>query len=102
MHMMTLYHPNEIHSSFSSKVDNPLTVCVCDPQFEGSAEKDDLMGTEDVAKKGFFSKATFKNRSTIFTLGNRDTVLTTELEDPIIVIPQAQRAERKVWEGVTC
>ena len=55
------------------------------------------MGTEDTAKKGFFSsKATFKNRSTIFSLGNRDTVLTTELEDPIIVIPHAQRAERKV------
>ena len=55
------------------------------------------MGTEDVAKKGFFSsKATFKNRSTIFTLGNRDTVLTTELEDPIIVIPQAQKSEKKV------
>ena len=58
------------------------------------------MGTEDVAKKGFFSsKATFKNRSTIFTLGNRDTVLTTELEDPIIVIPQAQKTEKKVREG---
>ena len=41
---------------------------------------------------------TFKNRSTIFTLGNRDTVLTTELEDPIIVIPHAQKAERRVRE----
>jgi hypothetical protein len=55
------------------------------------------MGTEDVAKKGFFStRTTFKNRSTIFTLGNRDTVLTTELEDPIIVVPSAQKAEKKV------
>ena len=60
------------------------------------------MGTEDVAKKGFFStKATFKNRSTIFTLGNRDTVLTTELEDPIIIIPHAQRLEKKVRKGLT-
>lgn len=55
------------------------------------------MGTEDMAKKGFFSsKVTFKNRSTIFTLGNRDTVLTTELEDPIIVVPHAHKAEKKV------
>lgn len=58
------------------------------------------MGAEDSQKKGFFStKATFKNRSTIFTLGSRDTVLTTELEDPIIVIPHAQKAERKVRGG---
>ena len=46
---------------------------------------------------GFFSsRAPLKNRSTIFTLGNRDTVITTELEDPIIVIPQAQKTEKKV------
>lgn len=44
----------------------------------------------------FSSRATFKNRSTIFTLGTRDTVLTTELEDPIIVIPQAHKGEKKV------
>ncbi|XP_064395792.1 vacuolar protein sorting-associated protein 52 homolog [Halichondria panicea] len=65
-------------------------------QFEETAEKDDLMGAEDTMKRGFFStKTVLKNRSTIFTLGNRDTVLTTELEDPIIVVPHAQRAERK-------
>ena len=58
------------------------------------------MGAEDTQKKGFFTtKATFKNRSTIFTLGSRDTVLTTELEDPIIVIPHAQKTERRVGEG---
>ena len=55
------------------------------------------MGAEDSQKKSFFStKVTFKNRSTIFTLGNRDTVLTTELEDPIIIIPHAQKVERRV------
>ena len=63
------------------------------------------MGAEDSQKKGFFSsKATFKNRSTVFTLGTRDTVITTELEDPIIVIPHAQKTERRVsvgCEGVT-
>ena len=59
------------------------------------------MGAEDSQKKSFFSsKATFKNRSTVFSLGSRDTVLTTELEDPIIVIPHAQKIERKVYQGV--
>ena len=69
------------------------------PQFEDVAEKDDLMGAEDTPKRGFFStRTTFKNRSTIFTLGNRDTVLTTELEDPIIVVPHAQKTEKRVRE----
>ena len=72
------------------------------------------MGIEDTAKKGlclvtpllvitkflvgflFTSRSTYKNRSTVFTLSTRDSVLTTELEDPIIVIPQAQKAEKKV------
>ena len=68
-------------------------------QFEDVAEKDDLMGAEDTPKRGFFStRTTFKNRSTIFTLGSRDTVLTTELEDPIIVVPHAQKTEKKVRE----
>ncbi|XP_019856256.1 PREDICTED: vacuolar protein sorting-associated protein 52 homolog [Amphimedon queenslandica] len=66
-------------------------------QFEEVAEKDDLMGVEDSAKRGglFSSRSTYKNRSTVFTLGHRDTVLTTELEDPIIVIPQAQKTEKR-------
>ena len=55
------------------------------------------MGAEDTPKRGFFStRTTFKNRSTIFTLGSRDTVLTTELEDPIIIVPHAQKTEKKV------
>ena len=55
------------------------------------------MGAEDTPKRGFFStRTTFKNRSTIFTLGSRDTVLTTELEDPIIVVPHAQKTEKRV------
>ena len=55
------------------------------------------MGAEDTPKRGFFStRTTFKNRSTIFTLGSRDTVLTTELEDPIIIVPHAQKTEKRV------
>ena len=55
------------------------------------------MGVEDTAKRGFFSaKPSLKNRSTIFTLGNRGTVLTSDLEGPIIVPHAAQKGEQKV------
>lgn len=65
-------------------------------QFEESADKDDLMGAEDSAKKGFFSsKPTLKNRSTVFTLGSRGEVLTTDLEGPIIVPHASQKQETK-------
>ncbi|XP_071948062.1 vacuolar protein sorting-associated protein 52 homolog [Antedon mediterranea] len=65
-------------------------------QYDEVADKDDLMGIEDNAKKGFFSsKVSFKNRSTVFTIGNRNSVLTTELEAPIIVPHAAQKAETK-------
>jgi type I site-specific restriction endonuclease len=66
-------------------------------QFEETPDKDDLMGIEDSIKRGglFSSRNTYKNRSTTFTLGHRDTVLTTELEDPIIVIPQALKGEKR-------
>ncbi|KAL7868495.1 hypothetical protein SRHO_G00098790 [Serrasalmus rhombeus] len=40
-------------------------------QYEDVADKDDLMGVEDTAKKGFFSKPSLKSRNTIFTLGQR-------------------------------
>ena len=46
---------------------------------------------------GFFSsKVNLRNRSTTFTLGSRDTVITTDLESPIIVVPHAQKSEKKV------
>ncbi|XP_067131774.1 vacuolar protein sorting-associated protein 52 homolog [Centruroides vittatus] len=65
-------------------------------QFEEMADKDDLMGVEDTAKRGIFSsKPSLKNRSTIFTLGNRGSVLTTDLESPIIVPHAAQKNETK-------
>lgn len=38
-----------------------------------------------------------KNRSTVFTLGNRGNVLTTELENQIIVPHSAQKNETKVF-----
>ena len=46
---------------------------------------------------GFFStRVNLRNRSTTFTLGNRDSVITTDLESPIIVVPHAQKSEKKV------
>ncbi|XP_065919051.1 vacuolar protein sorting-associated protein 52 homolog isoform X2 [Dysidea avara] len=65
-------------------------------QYDDSADKDDLMGIEDTARRSFFSsKVSLRNRSTTFTLGSRDTVITTGLESPIIVIPHAQKNEKK-------
>ena len=46
---------------------------------------------------GFFStKVNLRNRSTTFTLGNRDSMITSDLESPIIVVPHAQKSEKKV------
>ncbi|XP_053380589.1 vacuolar protein sorting-associated protein 52 homolog isoform X2 [Mercenaria mercenaria] len=65
-------------------------------QFEEVATKDDLMAVDETAKKGFFtSKTILKNRSTVFTVGNRGEVLTTELEAPIIVPHAAQKSENR-------
>ncbi|XP_059255986.1 vacuolar protein sorting-associated protein 52 homolog isoform X2 [Mustela nigripes] len=65
-------------------------------QYEEVAEKDDLMGVEDTAKKGFFSKPSLRSRNTIFTLGTRGSVISpTELEAPILVPHTAQRGEQR-------
>ena len=66
-------------------------------QFDEVADKDDLMGVEENSKRGFFSgRPSLKNRSTIFTLGNRGDVLTKDLEAPIIVPHAAQDSKSKV------
>ncbi|XP_029441038.1 vacuolar protein sorting-associated protein 52 homolog [Rhinatrema bivittatum] len=63
-------------------------------QYKEVAEKDDLMGVEDTAKKGFFSKPSLKNRNTVFTVGNRGNIITSmELEAPIIVPHTAQKSD---------
>ncbi|KAM6974938.1 vacuolar protein sorting-associated protein 52 homolog isoform 2-T2 [Tautogolabrus adspersus] len=65
-------------------------------QYEEVADKDDLMGVEDTAKKGFFSKPSLKSRNTIFTLGQRGAILTpAELEGPILVPHTAQRGDSR-------
>ncbi|XP_048244893.1 vacuolar protein sorting-associated protein 52 homolog isoform X2 [Haliotis rufescens] len=64
--------------------------------FEEMATRDDLMGVEDTAKKSFFSsRPSLTNRSTVFTLGHRGEVLTSELEAPVIVPHAAQKSEAK-------
>ncbi|MBN3295247.1 VPS52 protein, partial [Amia calva] len=73
-------------------------------QYEEVADKDDLMGVEDTAKKDilpvvwlcFFSKPSLKSRNTIFTVGQRGAVLSpSELEGPILVPHTAQRSEAR-------
>ncbi|XP_053366646.1 vacuolar protein sorting-associated protein 52 homolog [Clarias gariepinus] len=65
-------------------------------QYEDVADKDDLMGVEDTAKKGFFSKPSLKSRNTIFTLGQRGAVLSpAELEGPILIPHAVQRADTR-------
>ncbi|XP_046548966.1 vacuolar protein sorting-associated protein 52 homolog isoform X4 [Haliotis rubra] len=65
-------------------------------QFEEMATREDLMGVEDTAKKSFFSsRPSLMNRSTVFTLGQRGDVLTSELEAPVIVPHAAQKSDAK-------
>uniref|UniRef100_A0A8C3J5B0 Vacuolar protein sorting-associated protein 52 homolog n=1 Tax=Calidris pygmaea TaxID=425635 RepID=A0A8C3J5B0_9CHAR len=67
-------------------------------QYEEVAEKDDLMGVEDTAKKDILGmrigEPSLKNRNTVFTLGNRGSVIgAAELEGPIIVPHAAQKSD---------
>ncbi|EDW36829.1 GL25904 [Drosophila persimilis] len=69
-------------------------------KFEESCTKDDLMGIEDNASKGLFSKTTsLKHKSTIFTIGKRGDILNQQLEAPIIV-PHAQLKNRYTVEAL--
>ncbi|XP_003748088.1 vacuolar protein sorting-associated protein 52 homolog [Galendromus occidentalis] len=63
-------------------------------QFDDVPDKDDLMGVDDTPKWGLFNKPSLKNRSTIFTLGNRNAVMSVELEAPVIV-PHASAKNEK-------
>uniref|UniRef100_A0A803SSY6 Vacuolar protein sorting-associated protein 52 homolog n=1 Tax=Anolis carolinensis TaxID=28377 RepID=A0A803SSY6_ANOCA len=65
-------------------------------QYEEVAEKDDLMGVEDTAKKDILVPS-LRNRNTVFTLGNRGSVIgAAELEGPIIVPHSAQKSDVRV------
>ncbi|XP_076242693.1 vacuolar protein sorting 52 [Calliopsis andreniformis] len=68
-------------------------------QFEEGATKDDLMGVEDTAGRGIFHKTTLKHRGTVFSIGNRGEVLTSQLEAPIIV-PHTASKTRYHYEAL--
>ena len=64
-------------------------------QFEESASRDDLLGSEESQTKGFFFKPSLKNKSTVFSVGVRDEVLSGELEAPIIVPHAGQNKDTR-------
>ncbi|KZC07304.1 PREDICTED: vacuolar protein sorting-associated protein 52 homolog [Dufourea novaeangliae] len=68
-------------------------------QFEEGASKDDLMGVEDTVGRGIFHKTTLKHRGTVFSIGNRGDVLTSQLEAPIIV-PHTASKTRYHYEAL--
>ncbi|XP_033335141.1 vacuolar protein sorting 52 [Megalopta genalis] len=68
-------------------------------QFEERASKDDLMGVEDTIGRGIFHKTPLKHRGTVFSIGNRGDVLTSQLEAPIIV-PHTASKTRYHYEAL--
>lgn len=69
-------------------------------RYEEAVTKDDLMGIQDTGSKGLFAKSTsLKNKSTVFTIGNRGDILTSQLEAPIIV-PHAQQKTKYPFEAL--
>lgn len=69
-------------------------------KFEEAVSKDDLMGLEDTVTRSIFSKtSSLKNKSTVFSIGDRGEVLNQQLEAPIIV-PHAQQKTRYPFEAL--
>jgi len=64
-------------------------------QFEESATREDLLGAEESQTKGFFFKPSLKSKATVFSVGSRDEVLSSELEGPIIVPHAQQRTDQR-------
>ncbi|KAJ8687723.1 hypothetical protein QAD02_023517 [Eretmocerus hayati] len=62
-------------------------------QFDENPTKDDLMGVEDTASRGLFHKSHLKHRGTVFSIGSRGEVLTSQLEAPIIVPHTASKTK---------
>ena len=67
-------------------------------RFGELADKDDLMGVEENIRNKislFSGKSSLKSKSSIFSISNRDNMLTTDLESPIIVPHVAQKMETR-------
>lgn len=73
-------------------------------QFEEQPDKEDLMAAEESSRNKtslFSTKPSLKHRSTIFTLGDRGNVLSSDLESPIIVPHAAHKMDTKYpLEGI--
>lgn len=54
-------------------------------QFDELPSPDDLLGVDDSQPKGFFSKPSIKSKGSVFSMGQRGEVLSTDLEGPILV-----------------
>jgi vacuolar protein sorting-associated protein 52 len=71
-------------------------------KLEEVADKDDLLGSEDKPKTSLFSsKPTIRNRATVFTLGNRMTLIENELESTVIIPHASLKSDQKYsLEGI--
>lgn len=65
-------------------------------QLDEVADKDDLLGIEDKPKVSLFSsKPSMRNRSTVFTLGNRLITIENEIDSSIIIPHASKSSEQK-------
>ncbi|CDW52135.1 Vacuolar protein sorting-associated protein 52 ho molog [Trichuris trichiura] len=64
---------------------------------EDAAGKDDLLGALDSGKAAglFYGKPSSLSRAPVFSLANRDSVITTDLEAPVIVPHAADQSKTK-------
>ena len=66
-------------------------------QLDEVADKEDMLGSEDKPKTSLFSsKPTMRNRSTVFTLGNRFSIIESDIEASIIIPHASQKSDQKV------
>ena len=71
-------------------------IYACTLQFEEAASKDDLLGASETSIRGFFSKSSLKQKNTVFTIGNRGDILTSQLDAPVIIPHSAHQKEARV------
>ncbi|CAB0005712.1 unnamed protein product [Nesidiocoris tenuis] len=81
----------KIYFSYFKSYSSHLTKLI----YENAATKDDLMGNDDSGSRGLFHKSSLKQKNTLFTIGSRAEVLTSQLEAPIIVPHAALKANQR-------
>ena len=66
---------------------------------------EDMLGEDDSQPKGFFSKPSIKSKASVFSMGQRGQVLTTDFEAPILVPHTLEKTvtkcpyEKLFWSG---